>query len=192
MNFREKGGFLSVFLVLEHDTFHDEWDAESEIYTYRGHDSTTVESGKQRDQIAMYSDGRVTDNGKFLKAANSFKDGMREEPLQVQIYEKLDPGVWFDKGIFNLVDAKQVTESGRKVYKFYLNPASNRERSAESEEDYRERMLSATEKVTIWKRDNGRCVMCGAQSGLHFDDSAETTQLRCERHSGRGKRGLLG
>jgi hypothetical protein len=202
MNYRDTGGLLSVFLVLSHDgVFTDKWDADSEVYTYQGHDSTTVDGGnslrrtqgKSADQIAMYSDGRVTDNGKFYKAAHAFKDSVRLEPLQIQIYEKLDPGVWFDKGIFNLVDAKQITESGRKVFKFYLNPASNRAGSAESEEDYAERMLDATVKEATWLRARGRCAVCDTQTGLHFSSNKkDDIQLLCENHAGRKSRGLLG
>jgi len=192
MNYRDAGGQLAVFLVLSQDSdFTDEWDEGSETYTYQGHDSTTTESGKLRDQIAMYADGRVTDNGKFFKAAHAFKDGLRREPLQVQIYEKLDPGVWFDKGIFNLTDAKQVSDSGRKVFKFFLNPAGNREGSGESEEDYQERMLSAAEKIKVWERDRGRCAECGREEGLKFISSGPDARLACEAHTGRGKRGLL-
>ncbi|HUO50654.1 MAG TPA: hypothetical protein VMU25_03800 [Candidatus Paceibacterota bacterium] len=192
MNYRDNAGLLSVFLVLDQgDGFRDEWDPESEMYVFQGHDSTTVESGKLKDQIAMYADGRMSDNGKFLKAANAFKDGVRDEPLQVQVYEKLDPGVWFDKGIFNLADAKHVTDSGRKVFKFYLNPASNRAGSAESDEDDAGRMLSAAEKESVWKRDGGRCAVCDAEAGLHFVAREGKVRLLCEPHAGR-KRGLLG
>jgi hypothetical protein len=192
MNFRDTGGQLAVFLVLSQDeVFTDEWNEDSETYVYQGHDSTTTESGKLSDQIAMYPDGRVTDNGKFYKAAHAFKDDLRREPLQVQIYEKLDPGVWFDKGIFNLTDAKQVNQGGRKVFKFYLNPAGNREGSSESEEDYQERMLSAAKKVEAWGRDRGRCAECGREEGLRFTSTGEEMRLACEVHSGRGKRGLL-
>ena len=194
MNFRDTGGRLAVFLVLSHEgVFHDEWHEDAETYVYQGHDSTITEGGKQRDQIAMYSDGRVTDNGKFFKVANAFKDGSRREPLQVQIYEKLDPGVWFDKGIFNLVEAKQVVDSGRKVYKFFLNPAGNREGSTESEEDYQERMLSARAKQEVWEASKGRCAMCGSEAGLHFvpGKTYDAVELACDIHSGREKQGLL-
>src|SRR3954469_6240161 len=71
MNYRDTGGLLSVFLVLSHEgVFHDQWNEDTETYTYQGHDSTTVEGGRLKDQIAIYSDGRVTDNGKFYKAAH--------------------------------------------------------------------------------------------------------------------------
>jgi hypothetical protein len=166
---------------------------KTETYVYRGHDSTTVEGGKLRDQIAMYADGRLTDNGKFYKAAHAFIDGMRDEPLQVQIYEKLDPGVWFDKGIFNLIGAKHEADSGRKVYTFYLNPAGNRELAVESDEDHDERMLSAKEKVNAWEHAHGRCTTCKAQIGLHFVvTKGQNTTLLCEKHSRRENRGLLG
>jgi hypothetical protein len=204
MNYRESGGLLSVFLVLEHDgVYTDEWDEDSETYTFQGHDSTLRQAqgelpkGKQVDQLAMYSDGRVTDNGKFYKAAQAFAEGVRREPLQIEVYEKLDPGVWFDKGIFNLVDAKQVTAGAkgaeRKVFKFYLNPAGNRAGSAESEADYHERMLSATEKVAIWSEAQGRCAVCSTQSALHFAKSnGNNFALLCETHASRPSRGLLG
>ena len=199
MNYRDSGGLLSVFMVLEHEeVFHDEWDSDTETYTYQGHDSTLrhaqgeLPQGKQKDQLVMYQDGRVTDNGKFLKAASNFKDGMRDAPLQVQIYEKLDPGVCFDKGIFNLVDAKTMNDGGRKVFKFFLNPASNRAGSAESEDDYTERMLSAGEKAAIWKREGGRCAVCSREAGLHFAKKENNMQLLCESHAGRESRGLLG
>src|SRR5262249_18906973 len=70
MNFRDRGGLLSVFLVLKREEgFTDEWNDDSEIYTFEGHDSTTVENGRSIDQIAMYPDGRLSDNGKFFKEA---------------------------------------------------------------------------------------------------------------------------
>ena len=124
MNFRDGGEQISVFLVLpREDGFHDAWQEDTQTYVYEGHDSTTVESGKAHDQLMMYESGRLTENGKFLKAVNMFKDGARKEPLPVQVYEKLDPGVWYDKGVFELVDAKHTTENGRKVFKFYLTLA---------------------------------------------------------------------
>src|ERR1700744_1760211 len=103
MNFRDDEFMLSVFLVLPRERgYADVWDDENQQLIFEGHDSTTVESGRSPDQLAMYESGKLTDNGKFLKAANAFKDGIRKEPLQIQVYEKIDAGVWFDKGIFDL------------------------------------------------------------------------------------------
>jgi 5-methylcytosine-specific restriction endonuclease McrA len=49
-------------------------------------------------------------------------------------------------------------------------------------------------KVEVWKRDNGRCVICGATDDLHFDHDlpyslggtsvkVENVQLLCARHN---------
>ncbi len=193
MNFRDAGTQLSVFLVLPRATgFRDVWNEESGVYEYEGHDSTTVERGKSVDQLAMYESGSLTENGKFFKAAHAFKGGLRTEPLQVQIYEKLDPGVWYDKGIFNCIDAKHIREDGRKVFKFYFTLA-DAEFYSPGDPDVAERMISATVKSDAWTRGKGRCVLCEIQTGLHFVEvGGSGIELRCDTHSGRAKKGLLG
>lgn len=191
MNYRDDGLLLSVFLVLPtHDgEYRDRWNAETGIYEFEGHDSTTIDAGgKAPDQLMMYESGRVTDNGKFYKAAHAFKDGIRAEPLQIQIYEKLDAGVWYDKGIFNLVDARRVSEGGRMVFKFDVQPVG---RAAEAIET--ERMLPITEKIAAWVRDKGRCAYCTEQSGLRFVPAYGKLRVICATHRGeQASRGLLG
>lgn len=193
MNFRDERDRLSVFLVLpKQNGFNDVWDKKKGTYTYVGHDSTTVESGKSVDQLMMYGGGKLTENGKFLKAANAFKDGVRKEPLQVQVYEKLEQGAWYDKGIFNLLDAKQVPEGSRKVFHFYLAPA-DAEFYADDDPDQIERMLPASVKAETWKACKGRCRECDTERGLHFVKvSGKGMQLRCEKHGGKLSAGLLG
>ncbi len=183
MNFRDTGGLLAVFLVLSREgVFQDEWSEDTETYVFQGHDSTTTENGKLRDQIAMYQDGRVTDNGKFYKAAIGYKDGAQREPMQIQMYEKLDPGVWYDKGIFNLIDARHVEEAGRKVFKFHLRPADASDRS--SWDQYRaERFLPVAAKVAAWTGAGGRCEKCGSESELHFVGTPPTVHLYCKAHA---------
>jgi hypothetical protein len=175
MNFR-KEPLLSVFLVLPcHDgEYRDSWDEKKGVYIYEGHDSTTVEGGKAIDQIAMYPDGRLSDNGKFLKMANAYTDGIRREPMHIQVYEKLDPGVWYDKGIFNLIDAQQVKEGGRKVFKFHLRPV-------DAVLNASERMIPITKKVAAWEKASGRCEKCKAESDLHFVE-ARSVHLYCAKH----------
>lgn len=195
MNFRDKGEYLSVFLVLQKDDgeFRDAWDAKKSLYTFEGHDSTTKETGgKSNDQLLMYGGDKLTDNGKFYKAAGGFKDGVRKEPLQIQVYEKLDPGVWFDKGIFELVDAAGVTENGRKVFKFLLLPAdrARRDKDAVLEE---ERYLGAAAKSIAWEKGKGRCMKCKIQSGLRFVKTGKKIQLLCAKDRGESSGwGLLG
>jgi 5-methylcytosine-specific restriction endonuclease McrA len=49
-------------------------------------------------------------------------------------------------------------------------------------------------KLEVWKRDDGKCVVCGASDELHFDHdvpfslggtsiSAANVQLLCARHN---------
>jgi hypothetical protein len=178
-----------VFLVLpREDGFHDEWDPKNSRYVYQGHDSTTVEGGKLLDQVVMYESGKLSENGKFYKAAKEFEDGVSKDSLLVLVYEKLDPGVWFDKGPFELVGAAQVQEGGRKVYKFYLSPAGT---DMDSEER-KERMIPAAQKTEMWQRYSGRCATCKTEVNLHFvKEDKGGIKLLCASHSGRAKRGLL-
>ena len=191
MNFRKEVWTTSVFLVLpSHDgEYKDAWDEDTEMYIFEGHDSTTKEAGgKSKDQLLMYSDGKFSDNGKFYKAANEFKDRLRAEPMQIQVYEKLDAGAWFDKGIFNLVDARKVKEDGRILIKFDLQPVG------EDQDDtlFAERMLSVVSKAEAWQQSKGRCAKCGAQTGLRFIVAKKKqTQLLCAACRGE-KGGMLG
>jgi hypothetical protein len=195
MNFRNAGEPLSVFLVLtkENGEFKDEWSAQKQIYAFEGHDSTTKETGgKSLDQPLMYAGDKLTENGKFYKAAHAFKDGVTKAPLQIQVYEKLDPGVWFDKGIFDLMDAESVHHDGRKVFKFYLAPA-DRMRSDRDPALVEERFLPAVEKAIAWEKEKGRCAKCKIQSGLRFVRSGKKIQLLCAKDRGETSGwGLLG
>lgn len=195
MNFRT-GERLSVFLVLPRGKgeYGDGWDAQLQEYSFLGHDSTTAETKVSNDQLLTYGSGTLTDNGKFYKAAKEFRDGVRAEPLQVQVYEKIDAGTWFDKGIFNLIDAREIAEDGRRAYVFLMRP-SDMERH-DRDDTYRdERFLTAGSKRRMWVRDMGRCVECDAQLGLRFarEGSAKELQLLCPKHRGKtAHRGLLG
>lgn len=196
MNFRDDRFQIAILLVLPSHAgkYADEWYASEEKYVYEGHDSLTKESGEGTggDQLSMYADGRLTDNGKFYAAAKSYIDGSRHEALLVRVYEKIDPGVWFDKKIFELVDAHQVLKEGRAVFKFDLKPLANI-----LDPDFTERMLSASTKVETWLRDQGHCYQCKSENGLRFktvpDSETTNRHLICESHRGESsERGLLG
>jgi hypothetical protein len=181
MNYRKEPQ-LSVFLVLPSHggEYRDEWHADKQLYIYEGHEST-IEGGKAKDQLMMYESGRLSDNGKFYKAAKAYKDGIQKEPMQIQVYEKLDPGVWYDKGIFDLIDAQHVAVDGRKVFKFFLRPADASDPS--SWDRYRaERMLPVTAKVAAWAAEKGRCEMCGSENELHFVGAPPLVHLLCALH----------
>ncbi len=187
MNFRD-GDMLSVYLVLPRESgdYADNWDEASQTLHVEGHDSITVEAGKSVDQLMMYGSGKLSDNGKFYKEARKCKDGVRREPLQIQVYEKLDAGVWFDKGIFDLTDADIVDRKGRKVFLFALQP-TDRNRTDRDDTFRNERYLPAVEKVALWSKGKGRCASCGVEVGLRFVNGT----LQCARDRGETG-GLLG
>lgn len=191
MNYRG-GPLLSVLLVIRRDgVFKDVWDAARRVFLYQGHDSTTVENGKSFDQLLMYGGGALSDNGKFYKAAREFKDKVRPEPLAVQIYEKIAPGAWYDKGLFDLIDARKEEDDGRAVYRFCLSPRGLDDVSADTPECI-ERMLSVEVKEAAWQESDGRCGLCGAQTDLYFVLSGRGGAiLVCGPHAGRGRTGLL-
>lgn len=194
MNFRTNGK-PSVFLMStkKNAPYQDAWEGENLVY--EGHD-VAVRQGelinkKSVDQPMRLPSGRLTENGKFFKSAQDYKKG--EPPLKIQVYEKLDSGVWFDKGIFDLVDAKQIQINSRLVFKFYLHPTN--ETTFVDDWDYKhERLIPSWVKVEVWKRDKGKCTTCGATDGLHYDhilpfsrggrsDDPRNIQILCARHN---------
>ena len=176
--------------MLEHeDGYQDVWDPLTRTYTFRGHDSVTSGTGRRQDQRVMYDSGRLSDNGKFLKAAHAYATRERTDPLQVQVYEKIASGVWFDKGIFNLIGVNEVRDADRLVYVFAMQPANfeflNQDRYNV------ERFLPAATKASVYQQADGRCVVCGIQQGLRFVPQGNEVKLLCPAHRGE-VRGLLG
>jgi HNH endonuclease len=200
MNFR-KDNRPSVFLmsVKENSPYQDEWDEERQLLSYEGHDAYGAGAYKKKLDQPLYSKaGTLTDNGKFFTEVERYKDGTRLNPLQVQVYEKLTPGVWYDKGVFELTDTKVVRRSNRNVIVFYLHPKKTfpdtQQESVETLDYVHERMIPSSVKVTVWKRDGGKCTTCGESTGLHYDhilpfskggrsDDARNIQLLCARHN---------
>jgi 5-methylcytosine-specific restriction endonuclease McrA len=57
-----------------------------------------------------------------------------------------------------------------------------------------QRIIPTAVKLEVWKRDGGKCAMCGATTELHFDHiipyskggtslKADNVQLLCARHN---------
>jgi len=198
MNFRTDGR-LSVFLMScrPNAPYKDQWLPEKQLLIYEGHDASVgTKDPKKVDQPMRRDSGRLSDNGKFYDEAIAYKEKKRTDPLQIQVYEKLDTGVWFDKGVFDLVNATHAEEGKRKVFKFYLHP-TNIVNSITDEQEYKhERMIPTSVKVEVWKRDKGVCqkIGCGANTGLHYDhilpyskggrsDNVKNIQILCARHN---------
>jgi hypothetical protein len=120
----------------------------------------------------------------------------QRDPERVRVYEKIRPGIWSYNGVFHLVDSWREKDEFRKVFKFRLI-------AVEGDEDFavrprgniqRRRVIPSSVKLAVWKRDGGKCTMCGATDELHFDHdlpwskggtsiTEENVQLLCARHN---------
>lgn len=139
--------------------------------------------------------GTLTENGKFVQAAESYKEGKRE-PAKIKVYRKLRKGIWVDMGFYDLVDAFIEHDGRRNVFKFLLKP--NFEEfdpdSADSVDLAHNRYIPGSVMQEVYVRDNGKCVQCGSEDNLHYDHKipyskggsskdARNIQLLCARHN---------
>lgn len=170
MNFGIRPGYSIILMSVRRGApYNDRIDLERNLLVYEGHDvpRSRAADPKKIDQPAAHPRGTPTENGKFYQAAKEAAQGYRE-PERVKVYEKIQRGVWSDKGFFHLVDAEIVERNGRKVFDFFLRPV--KERAVLPDRELSATRLIPTEvKVAVWKRDHGKCVLCGAQTNLHYD-----------------------
>ena len=194
------GGNHSVILmsVRAGAPYKDRLEDGGTTLIYEGHDqplSQLCPNPKFVDQLERISSGALTQNGKFHAAAQETKTGKRQ-PERVRVYEKLRQGIWSYNGVFHLVDSWTEFDGKRNVFRFKLI-------AVEGEEDFdvppisvpaRRRIIPTAVKVSVWKRDGGKCVMCGATDELHFDHdlpwskggtsiTTANVQLLCARHN---------
>lgn len=178
--------------------YKDRYEENGTAIIYEGHDAPrlrNIPSPKTVDQSESTPSGNLTENGKFHKAAQEYKQDLRG-PERVRVYEKIKQGIWSYNGIFHLVDSWLEESNGRNVFKFRLV-------AVEGEEDFdspvqmnpkHRRIIPTCVKLEVWKRDGGRCSKCGATEDLHFDhiipfsrggssNTPENIQLLCGRHN---------
>ncbi len=202
MNFRLRGGHSVILMsVRENSPYEDQITDDGTVLIYEGHDvpkSKEIVDSKQIDQPEYRSSGSLTENGKFHKAAQDYKKGLKGPDI-VRVYEKIKPGIWSDNGYFHLVDSWIESDGKRNVFKFKLIAIDeiDDEMLAEdtnNREVTRSRIIPTSVKLEVWKRDGGKCVECGATDELHFDHivpyskggtslKAENIQLLCARHN---------
>ena len=91
------------------------------VIEYEGHDAPKSNdyNKKMVDQPAYTKTGRLTENGKFLKAVDDFKK-FKRNAAKIQVYRKIKPGVWVDMGFYDLMDGYQRNDGNRNVFKFLL------------------------------------------------------------------------
>ena len=199
MNFELRDHHSVILMsVRPNAPYADRLENDGTTLIYEGHDSPRSPQNpnpKTLDQPAHTPAGRLTQNGLFHRAAQLFKSGERE-PERVRVYEKIKQGIWSYNGIFHLVDSWQESSEGRQVFKFKLV-------AVEGEEDFSapvpsqskpRRIIPTWVKLEVWKRDGGKCTMCGSDEDLHFDhiipwskggssSTPDNIQLLCGRHN---------
>jgi len=199
MNF-ELGVGYAVILMSVHPNapYRDRFEGDGSTVIYEGHDaprSHAVVDPKVVDQPERTPAGTLTENGKFYQAALRYKSGSTA-PKPVRVYEKIRQGIWSYNGVFHLIDAWQESDGRRLVFKFKLTAVESAEYvpSLGATGRQRRRLIPTSVKMEVWRRDGGKCVVCGATDELHFDHDLpyslggtsikpDNVQLLCARHN---------
>ena len=190
---------ISVLLMSRRSNapYRDHVEDDGRVLIYEGHDVSKTASTpepKALDQPRAIPSGKLTQNGLFERAAMKTKSG-HSPPELVAVYEKIHAGIWAFNGFFHLTDSCQVSDGRRTVFKFRLELAEG----SELEENPsgllpNTRIIPSIVKQEVWKRDAGKCVICGAIDNLHFDHDipfskggsslvAHNIRLLCARHN---------
>ena len=199
MNYRIDPSY-SVILMSQRSNapYSDKVYADGVTIEYEGHDISKkgyTHNPKGEDQPYKNPSGKLTQNGLFAKAVQEMKHGQRTAEV-VKVYEKIMNGVWSLKGYFDLIDYKIIDNNGRKVFRFILRLREKQIASLQNKDQFLEhtRLIPSSVKLEVWKRDKGKCVMCGSTTNLHFDHdlpfskggtslTAKNVRLLCARHN---------
>ncbi|HEY40703.1 MAG TPA: HNH endonuclease [Dehalococcoidia bacterium] len=201
MNYHLRGETSVILMSLRANApYSDRVEEEGHVLIYEGHDvpkKTNTPIPKVVDQPMRNPGGTLSQNGLFYEAARRYRSGGKAADF-VKVYEKIHRGIWVYNGVFKLTDAWQEESNNRKVFKFKLELVENIQPSSESKQQPVEiehsRIIPPRVKLAVWKRDKGRCVVCGSNDNLHFDHIipfskggsslvAENIQLLCARHN---------
>lgn len=199
MNFRLREDTSLILMSLRRGApYADRVEGGGSVLIYEGHDISRTRDGpdpKQIDQPEFYPSGRPTQNGLFLDAVRRYKAG-KALPERVKVFEKIRAGIWVYNGLFNLTDAWKEHSNARQVFKFKLevtNGSDDRSAERTSVVD-NDRVIPSAVKLEVWKRDKGKCVLCGSPNNLHFDHiipysrggsskESKNIQILCAKHN---------
>lgn len=197
MNYRGLGK-ASVFLMSRraNSPYVDRIEPDGQTLIYEGHDDVKKPGGpdpKSVDQPEYLPSGKPTANGRFFAAALSAKCG-QSRPLVVRVYEKIRAGIWVFVGTCELIDAWRERSGSRDVFKFKLQLVSEGETIDSGFAIPHTRLIPTDVRISVWKRDGGKCIVCGSSDNLHFDHiipysrggtsvTAHNIQLLCARHN---------
>jgi hypothetical protein len=198
MNFRLRGP-ISVILMSRRRgaPYTDKIEDGGKTLIYEGHDrprTPECPEPKKVDQPEYSATGNITQNGLFWNAVVNYKAG-RTPAAQVRVYEKIQTGIWTYVGVFELVDGR-IQNVGRKVFKFELRVLENPTDAPVDglQQITHSRLIPSDVKIEVWKRDKGKCVLCGSVENLHFDHVlpfskggtsllAGNVQILCAKHN---------
>ena len=201
MNYHLRGKTSVILMSLRPNApYSDRVEEDGKVLIYEGHDVPKTKGSQDPkciDQPMYNPSGTLTQNGLFYEAAKAHKEKRFSAEL-VKVYEKLRTGIWVYNGIFKLVDSWQEKSNSRIVFKFKLQLTeeviTNDIAATRNTELEHNRMIPPQVKLEVWKRDKGKCVICGSQDNLHFDHIipfsrggssllAKNIQLMCARHN---------
>lgn len=201
MNYHLRGDTSVILMSLRPNApYSDKVEDDGCILVYEGHDvpkTTENPIPKIVDQQMNNPSGTLNQNGLFYKAAKTYKE-KQIIPKLVKVYEKLHAGIWVYNGLFKLLDSWKEKSNNRQVFKFklelteHIKPANNNENQSSVLEH--NRVIPPQAKLEVWKRDKGKCVICGSADNLHFDHIipfskggsslvSKNIQLLCARHN---------
>lgn len=200
MNFHLKDGYSVILMSLRPGApYEDRTEDEGRILIYEGHDIPQLKRGpdpKTVDQPMNNPSGTLTQNGLFHKAAKDFQNSKITKPEIVKVYEKIHAGIWVYNGLFDLIDSWVEKAGKRSVFKFKLRLSENQKKSRKKNLEIleHERFIPSKVKLAVWKRDKGKCTICGSKDNLHYDHiipfskggsslTAKNIQLLCARHN---------
>lgn len=173
MNFHYRSAYSIILMSTRKNApYRDVVEDNGRTLIYEGHDiprSDPKINPKDYDQLETSHNGNLTENGKFHHAAQEYKNSGRE-PEIIKVYEKIRDGIWSYNGQFYLIDSWKENDGKRQVFKFKLQIADDEKIILKSDVTFdHRRIIPSMVKQEVWKRDGGKCAICGSSDELHFD-----------------------